>query len=188
MTSSPPPRTGWLVSFQGGVSEATGAFITISTWETEAAGRLPCARSWATPRQARRARTSGEVGRHLRGHLVGLSTDGLIAARVNARGRPRGGRCCRSIHRPPRHQPTSCLYAFNTEAGMRPRTATSWPCSRAHSRIEAFLTRFECGGCERLPAGASPTATAGAASTSSADEGGEGVVELAAFSSESSTS
>ena len=34
---------------------------------------------------------------------------------------------------------------------MRPRTATSWPCSRAHSRIEAFLARFECGGCEPLP-------------------------------------
>jgi hypothetical protein len=56
-----------------------------------------------------------------------------------------------SIHRPPQHQPTSCLYASNTEAGMRPRTATWWPCSRAHSRIEAFLARFECGGCEPLP-------------------------------------
>ena len=38
------------VSFQGGVSRATGAFITVSTWETEAAGRLPlpwtgCARA-----------------------------------------------------------------------------------------------------------------------------------------------
>ena len=29
------------VSFQGGVSRATGAFITVSTWQTEAAGKLP---------------------------------------------------------------------------------------------------------------------------------------------------
>jgi quinol monooxygenase YgiN len=66
------------VSFQGGVSRATGAFITISTWQTEAAGKL---RPGRDPRQAHRAWTSGEVGRHLRAHLVGLSTDGPIAGR-----------------------------------------------------------------------------------------------------------
>jgi len=29
------------VSFQGGVSRATGAFMTVSSWQTEAAGKLP---------------------------------------------------------------------------------------------------------------------------------------------------
>jgi hypothetical protein len=34
-------RQPGFVSFQGAVSRATGAIITVSTWETEAAGKLP---------------------------------------------------------------------------------------------------------------------------------------------------
>ena len=34
-------RQSGFVSFQGAVSRATGAVITVSTWETEAAGKLP---------------------------------------------------------------------------------------------------------------------------------------------------
>lgn len=33
-------RQSGFVSFQGAVSRATGAVITVSTWETEAAGKL----------------------------------------------------------------------------------------------------------------------------------------------------
>jgi quinol monooxygenase YgiN len=34
-------RQSGFVSFQGAVSRATGAFITVSTWETEDAAKLP---------------------------------------------------------------------------------------------------------------------------------------------------
>jgi hypothetical protein len=34
-------RQPGFVSFQGAVSRATGAIITVSTWETESAGKLP---------------------------------------------------------------------------------------------------------------------------------------------------
>ena len=34
-------RQSGFVSFQGAVSPATGAFITVSTWETEDAAKLP---------------------------------------------------------------------------------------------------------------------------------------------------
>ena len=68
------------VSFQGGVSRATGAFITDQHLGDRGCRKASPARGPGRhPRQARRARTSGEVGRHLRAHLVGLSTDGLIA-------------------------------------------------------------------------------------------------------------
>jgi hypothetical protein len=72
---------------------------------------------------------------------------------------------------------------------MRPRTATSWPCSRAHSRIEAFLARFECGGCEPLPPlerrrRPPPVPLRRATLT----KGARAARSLAAFSSDSSTS
>ena len=72
---------------------------------------------------------------------------------------------------------------------MRPRTATWWPCSRAHSRIEAFLARFECGGCEPLPPlerrrRPPPVPLRRAALT----KGARASRSLAAFSSDSSTS